>query len=157
MLRTIKNIRGFTLTELMVVVTILGLIIVLTIPSFGRFLQSSRLAGEINKMSLTFRAARSAAITKNIDAVFVLDTAKNEYFYFEDRNGDGQKNAGELQSAVVELPPGIVFQGHTLTQPKVFFSPKGTATESGTITIKNTRNHARTLRIFGGTGNVSIQ
>jgi len=151
-----KTNTGFTLVELIVVLAIFGLGVALTIPAFGSFLQSSRLNGQTNQISGTLRAARRAAITKNINTVFVLDMTNHEYFYFEDPNGDGVRGAGESRSQVNEMPEGVTFQNHTFSQDRVVFGPKGTTIESGTITIQNIHHGARSIRVFSGTGMISM-
>lgn len=148
--------RGFTLAELMISVGILAVMVALTIPSFGRFLQTWRLNGETDQLATMLRSARSAAVSKNINTVFVFDQNNESYFYFEDIDGDGARGSGEYCSEANDLPPGIIFQGHTLSQPRIFFGPKGNANESGTITLQNLQNRTRTILLFGGTGNISI-
>ena len=152
-----KSNQGITLVEIMLVLSILAVFATLSIPPFTRFVQTSRLSGQANQMLGQLRAARRAAIMKNIHTVFTLDTANHRYFYFEDENGDGNWNSTEYRSAVIDLPPGIILQAHTFSQPAIFFEPKGNATESGTIVMQNIRNHQRTISVFGGTGNASVR
>lgn len=151
-----KTNSGFTLVELIVVLAIFGLGVALTIPAFGSFLQSSRLNGETNQISGTLRAARRAAVTKNINTVFVIDMTNNQYFYFEDPDGNGTRGTGEARSQVMEMPKGVTFQNHTFSQPRVIFGPKGTTVESGTITIQNIHHGTRSIRVFSGTGMISM-
>jgi prepilin-type N-terminal cleavage/methylation domain-containing protein len=147
---------GFTLVELIVAIAIFGLGIALTIPAFGSFLQSSRLSHQSNQMSTTLRAARRTAITKNINTVFILDIPNSRFFYFEDPDGNGTRGAGETRSQVYEMPKGITVQNHTFTKPLVVFGPKGTTIESGTITIQNLKHETRSIRVFSGTGMISM-
>jgi prepilin-type N-terminal cleavage/methylation domain-containing protein len=148
--------RGFTLAELMIVIVIMGLIAVASIPAIGRFLQSWRLSGETDQLAGFLRRARSTAVMKNRDVIFKFKMSDNTYFYFEDPDGDGVRDAQEYQSATHELPPGISFEGHTLSGPILIFGPRGNANEGGTITLQNRRDHTRMISVFGGTGNVSV-
>ncbi|MFH1755404.1 MAG: GspH/FimT family pseudopilin [Candidatus Latescibacterota bacterium] len=148
--------RGFTLIELMISIGILTVMVALSVPAFGRYLQTWRLNGETDQMAGMLRSARSAAVTKHVNTVFVFDTNNDNYYYFEDADGDGTKDNSEYSSEMIDLPPGITLQAHTLTQAKIFFGPKGNANESGTITLQNLQNRARTILLFGGTGNISI-
>lgn len=147
--------KGFSLVELMVVILIIGIAIALSIPAFGRFLQGWRLSGSIDRLSSTLRTARSAAVMKRVNTVFQFDTDTNTYFYFEDLNGNGSRDNTEYRSATYELPSGITFQGYTLPSTIVTFGPKGNTAASGTITLQNLRGATRSVRIFGGTGNIS--
>lgn len=148
--------RGFSLVELMVVISLFGLFLVLSIPAFGRFQRTWKLVGEADQMAGTMRSARSAAINKNINVVFEFDATNQEYSYFEDDNGDGTRDGGEYQSATHEIPEGVAISGHTLPAAKITFEPRGNAQESGTITLTNYSSRTLTINVFGGTGNVRV-
>jgi len=148
---------GFTLTELMVVIVIMGLVAVASVPAMGRFLQSWRLSGETDALAGFLRGARSAAIMKNRDVVFKFKMSDKTYYYFEDENGDGTRDAGEYQSATQTLEGGISFDDHSLSSPILVFGARGNANESGSITLINTRDNTRSITVFGGTGNVSTE
>ena len=150
-----KN-KGFTLIELMIAVALMAILVALSIPAFGRYLQSWRLNGETDQLASMMRSARSAAVSKHVNTVFVFDTNNDNYYYFEDADGDGTKDVSEYSTETIDLPPGIILQGHTLSQAKIFFGPKGNANESGTITLQNLQNKVHTIMLFGGTGNISI-
>lgn len=153
--KRIEN-QGFTLIELMIAIAIMAILVAVSIPSIGRYLQSWRLNGETDQLASMMRSARSAAVSKHVNTVFVFDTNNDTYFYFEDADGDGTKDTGEYSTETINLPPGIILQSHTLSQPKIFFGPKGNANESGTITLRNLQNKVHTIMLFGGTGNISI-
>jgi prepilin-type N-terminal cleavage/methylation domain-containing protein len=148
--------KGFTLTELMIVIAIFGIVMVSSIPAMGRFLHSWRLGGDADEFAGHLRGARSAAVMKNIDVVFQFNTGNGTYSYFEDDDGDGSRDGGEYQSATLTLSPGISFQGQTLGGTAVTFESRGNALQSGTITIENIYAQTRTVTLFGGTGNVTV-
>jgi prepilin-type N-terminal cleavage/methylation domain-containing protein len=147
---------GFTLIELMIVITIFGIAAVASVPAMGRFLQSWRLGGNADEFANHMRSARSAAVMKNVDAVFQFNTGNGTYFYFEDDDGDGAKDGAEYQSATFELSEGVTFQGQTLGGTTVTFESRGNALQSGTITLENRYARTRTVTLFGGTGNVTV-
>jgi len=150
----IARSHGFTLVELMFVVLVFGLTMALSLPGFGKFLATWKLHGEVDQMASTMRAARSAAIMKNIDAVFQFDVNRGIYFYFEDEDGDGTRDANEYRSAIHNLPPGITFDSHTFGSTTITFGPRGNTTQSGSIMMENTNHKTRQLSLFGGTGNI---
>jgi prepilin-type N-terminal cleavage/methylation domain-containing protein len=150
-----KGRQGFTLAELMVSILIIGIIAAMSVPAMGRFLQSWRLSGEANRLAGFLRKARSAAVMKNRDVVFKFKMSDETYFYFEDQDGDGVRDANEYSSETCQMTGGITFDSHTLTGPILIFGPRGNANESGAITLANTRSNTRTVSIFGGTGAVS--
>lgn len=148
--------KGFTLVELMFVILIFGLVMVASLPGFGRFLQTWKLHGEVDQLASIMRTARSAAVMRNVDAIFQFDVNRGTYFYYEDNDGDGQRDAGEYRSSVFTLPAGIRFESHTLSATTLTFEPRGNTNESGSITLENSRQKTRQISIFGGTGNVRV-
>ncbi len=151
-----RNIRGFTLTELMIAITILGLIAVLSVPNYQRFMMGWRLNGETQQLASALRTARSSAVMKNIDVVFTFDPDANTYSWFEDMNRNGNLDNGEYESAEFELTDTVEIAAHTLSSTVLTFGSKGNTRESGSITLRNPLNNVRSVRIFGGTGNVTV-
>lgn len=151
-----RNTKGFTLTELMIVIAIFGLIAVLSIPNYQRFMHGWRLNGETQQLASALRTARSSAVMKNIDVVFTFDEDAGTYSWFEDNNGNGSLDNGEYESAEYDIGDTIEIAGHTLSSTTLTFGNKGTTRESGSITLRNVLNHVRQVRIFGGTGNVTV-
>jgi prepilin-type N-terminal cleavage/methylation domain-containing protein len=147
---------GFTLVELMVTITIIGLIAVLSVPAFTRFRQNWMLHGEAEQFAGTLRAARAAAIMKSINAVFTFDMDANTFFYFEDNDRDGVRDNGEYRSAVYHLTPGIEISARTLPATTLTFGALGNTQNSGTVTLRNAYNRTRSIRIYGGTGNITV-
>jgi prepilin-type N-terminal cleavage/methylation domain-containing protein len=146
--------KGFTLVELMFVIMIFGLVMTASMPSFGRFLQTWKLHGEVDRMAATLRTARGAAIMRSIDAVFIFDVNQRTYFYFEDIDEDGARDTNEYRSATYTLPPGINFESQTLGGTMVTFGPRGNTMQSGSIILQNGLERTRQITIFGGTGNI---
>jgi prepilin-type N-terminal cleavage/methylation domain-containing protein len=146
--------KGFTLVELMFVILIFGIMMTLSLPAFGRFLQTWKLHGEVDQMAAALRTARSAAIMKNINAVFQFDMNQMNYFYFEDNDRDGTRDSGEYRSATYTLPSSIRFERQTLGGTVITFGPKGNTAQSGSIVLENGLQKERQITIFGGTGNI---
>ena len=151
-----KSEEGFTLTEMMITVLIIGIIAVLSVPNFARFIHTWKLTGDADRFASTLRTARAAAVTKNLGTVFTFDKSNGSFFYFEDANGNGALDDGEYRSATHRLASGVVFAAYTLSNPTLTFGAMGNTRESGTITLRNCDNRTKMVRIFGGTGNVLV-
>lgn len=151
-----RHIGGFTLVEMMIVISVIGLIAILSLPGYSRFMQNWRLNGDTQQFASVLRTARSAAIMKNIDVVFVFDLDTDTYFYFEDVDRNGSRGSNEFRSGTYNLSECVRITAHTLSNNTLTFGSKGNTRESGSITLRNTNNKIRDIRIFGGTGNVTV-
>ncbi len=60
-----KKQMGFTLIELMITVTIAGVILTLALPAFNQFLQNNRTTSQVNDFIAVMSLARSEAIGRN--------------------------------------------------------------------------------------------
>jgi len=148
--------RGFTLLELMISVMIVGAIAVLSIPAFSSFMLSWKLKGEAQQLAAALRAARSAAVMKNINTVFTFNPNDRTYSYFEDNDRDGARDSNEFQSATYRLVPQVVIAAHTLPGTSLTFGPMGNTRVDGSLTLRAAHNRIKTIRVYGGTGNVTI-
>lgn len=154
--RARMNVRGFTLVELMIVVTIMGVVLAVSAPAMSRFAGNWRLNGAAANMAMVMRSARGSAVSKDVDVVFTFDDAQGQYSYLEDTNGNGDADAGERQSSVQTLPPGITIDDYTVPQTSVTFNGKGATADGGTILMKR-GNYEVQIRVYSGTGNIEVE
>ena len=152
-----RRSRGFSLTELMIVISIMGALLAVSSPALSRFIANWRLNGAASEMAMVLRSARSSAVDKNINVVFMFDQAAGEYHYLEDRNGDGNADAGELETPARALPPGVTIDAFTVPQPSVTFTSRGSTADGGIIVMTGRGGRQVQIRVFSGTGNVSVE
>jgi hypothetical protein len=55
------------------------------------------------------------------------------------------------------MSEGIKIAAYTLSSSIFTFSSKGSTPQSGSVTLRNANNKTKKVRIFGGTGNVSVE
>ena len=67
--------NGFSLVELMVVLTIFGLVVAVAVPGASRLVRSSRLVGAENTMVGDLRFARSVASTRRTNIQMVISAS----------------------------------------------------------------------------------
>lgn len=89
--------NGFTLIELMITVAIVGILLVVAIPSFSQTIRNNRLTTNINELVASLNFARSEAVKRNY-AVSVRKTGtywESGWIIFADINGNGDQNLGD--------------------------------------------------------------
>lgn len=75
----LTNNKGYTLTELMVTVAIIGIVAGIAIPSFTSYLPRLRLNGAARDLISDLRLARSLAVGQNKQHKLVFDVANETY------------------------------------------------------------------------------
>lgn len=66
--------RGFTLLELMVTLTVAGVLLAIGVPSFQSFVRSSRITAPTNEMMTAVYLARTEAVKRRATTVFCFST-----------------------------------------------------------------------------------
>jgi type IV fimbrial biogenesis protein FimT len=70
-----QNERGLSLIEVMVVVTIIGILLMLSVPSFGNWIANSRVRSVAEEVQNGVRLAQAEAVRRNRQVVFALTAA----------------------------------------------------------------------------------
>ncbi len=76
---TTRPSRGFTLLELLVVLTLAAVLLATIPPLLSKGLSNAELRGAARQLAASLRFARSQAITKGEEAVLVLDVEQRRY------------------------------------------------------------------------------
>lgn len=125
-----KNSKGITLIELLVFVTIIGILITALGFSFQGWLGGYRIESQVKEMYADLMNARLRAMQQNrAHFVVVTDNPNNPsrrfedtYQIFEDTNEDGQFNAGDTPL-------------RSFANPKTLEFPIDPASWTGTVTM----------------------
>jgi len=144
--KMIINKRGFSLTELMVVVAVIGIMGLVAVPSLVTALPGYRLKGAAKDLCSNMRKARSLAVKQNRNVSIVFHVDNNTYTIDNSERvaladgitfGHGNATAGAGDGT--SLPSdGISFSGN-----KVTFTTQGLISGvSGYVYLQNTKGQA---------------
>lgn len=120
-----KNLRGFTLIELMITITVVAILLSLAIPSFDNIIRENRMTTQTNELITAISIARSEAIRQGVqvDVVPVSGSWNNGWIV---------KVNGGADLRVFEAPGGTITITSTLASLQ--YSASGLPTESSLLT-----------------------
>jgi type IV fimbrial biogenesis protein FimT len=105
-----RRLRGFTLTELMIVVTILGTLVVLALPNYTQFVRNQRVKTASFEIFSSLVQARSEAITRNA-SVTITPVSSNwaNGWTVTDAGGAVLRRQDALVAVTVAGPASVVY------------------------------------------------
>lgn len=100
--------NGFSMIQLIVAISVLGILGALTLSKWNQFSKRQSLIGEGKAMLIFMEEARSFGLKKNKVVGVRFDGAATTYQLFEDKNINGKLDAGET-IRTLKLSNGISF------------------------------------------------
>lgn len=160
-----NNIKGFTLIEILVVVSILGILTALALPSFNDTIEAQAAMSEFRRINTMLNLARSEAIKRGGNVSICasddgldcdLNNWSNGYIIFVDNNGDANGAAGTIDAGdeVIRAYNAAGSSSNiTMTVGMLTYNSMGFSATGGTQTFKicpdsNNANNARSLEIL---------
>lgn len=143
--------------EIMVSLVILGITLIVSLPAFGRLMQSNNLQNAAGQVAGHFRLARSMAVANGISYIVGWDEANSRYDITRDDNGNDTPDVGEPvigpypmpRRTHVTNPDSIGFAAD-----QVVFRRDGSASASGTLILSNDEGRSMNLILLAPTGQV---
>ncbi len=154
---------GFTLIELVVVVTILGITVSLILPSFGRGLHHWRLQGAVREVATLIKFAQIQSVASMRPLHVVLDRSRSLYWL---DNADGpvvtDSPQAERKVRLYALPDGVRFGevgggGFAMDEERfrIIFFPRGSSS-GGEVQLVDERGRAYQISVDSVTGRAGI-
>ncbi|MDY6855617.1 MAG: GspH/FimT family pseudopilin [Thermodesulfobacteriota bacterium] len=155
MYRNCKDKRGFTATELVVVMAIISVLTAFAIPHFIGMQPTMRVNSASRDLTSEMQLAKMKAVSQRNNYVITFDTTNNQYKIYDDNDNDfatAGAESGELKKTVdidssytgiqfgyvsgqtgtggSTISTSVTFSG---TPPSVTFYPDGTANKLGSV------------------------
>ena len=151
---------GFTLTEIMVVLVIFGIMTAVALPGLNKFLRSVDLNGQVQQTASMIRVVRQRAITENNNYVVYWDGTVQGFGWYDDDNNNGVQDPTEKGKLPVGYAAWITVTNsgtNPFASPITTFFPNGSASQSGTCIFTNSDGYTRSLSVVRPTGMVTVQ
>jgi prepilin-type N-terminal cleavage/methylation domain-containing protein len=144
--------RGFTLTELLVLVAVIGIITTVSAPAFVSYWRSAALKGGAQELATILNRGRSLAIAQNT-TVCVNQSASKVQFLTGGCGGTVWKGPGTDGNGWFTLQNTITV---STTTANVIFNYLGAANAAATYTVRNPLNQATLSVNVSLSGRVTI-
>jgi type IV fimbrial biogenesis protein FimT len=151
--RILLDVRGFSIGELMTVVSVIAVLAAVAIPSFLSFQPSMRLNGAAREVLGKLRWARAYAVQNNNTSV-VTFVSDHSVQIFNDANGNGSADANETTTIELQTDYADVTFALSGSSSTPVFNGRGTASSDTTVTISNSSG-SKIIEVRP-TGNVKI-
>ncbi|MBN1546780.1 MAG: prepilin-type N-terminal cleavage/methylation domain-containing protein [Syntrophaceae bacterium] len=136
-----KNHKGLSLVELMIIIAIIGILLSVAIPQWQKYTRNSELKTAAREIAGDFFNMKQRAVGETANYRIEFDTNNNSYVM---KNADtssviGTRNLSDYGAGITIS--GITFSGHA-----VDFYSRGTA-ESGHLDLRNSIGSTATITV----------
>ncbi|OZB45307.1 MAG: hypothetical protein B7X46_05000 [Thiomonas sp. 15-66-11] len=166
-----KTLRGMTLVELLVAVTLVTILLVVGIPSYQGISTANRMAGEMNALISDLQYARSEAVKQGQTVTICVSSTGNNcsnsanwasgWIVFSDADGSQTVNSGE---PVLRVQPALgsfdsLQSNSSPTIRAVTFNRNGFSSNAGSITLNDgaSSTDRRKCAVVSSVGYVQLQ
>jgi len=157
----IKQAKGFSLIELIIVIAILGIVSAIAAPNFNKYRQNTNLREAARDLASDISLYRQRAVADNVSYRITFNQAANNYTV-QRKTTSGSGAYADLVPAVTKSPSnissGVIISDLThLPNQWVTFEPRGTMS-AGSLTLQHTiRLSTATITTYftGRVGNVA--
>lgn len=151
-----RRTKGFTLIELVLVISIMMVLALLAMPVFSKIYIDSKLKSSTQAVTWVLRYAYQAAISEGVQYRVHFDSYAGAYWLEKQENGTVPSNFNKINTALIKeknLPEGVTFK--KTEPPDITMSPTGLG-ESACIYLANNNGSVYTIVFSGLTGQVTV-
>jgi type IV fimbrial biogenesis protein FimT len=135
-----QRTRGFTLPELLIVITVLAVLLGVGMPSFAEFVRNQRVKTASFDLFSTLVHARSEAITRNATVtVAPVSSAWTNGWTVTESGGTVIRMMGAVPNVTITGPTNVVFRGsgrlNAASMPTFQLTASGSAVTTRCISI----------------------
>ncbi|HTI70387.1 MAG TPA: GspH/FimT family pseudopilin [Candidatus Limnocylindria bacterium] len=132
--------KGFTLIELILVLTILAIAVAMSAPMLAAFFRGRALDSEARRLLSLSRAGQSRAVSDGMPVLLWIDSSRGSYGIEEEmpsKGNDAKATEFSLDSTLrLEAPNAAPVAVNRRKLPAVRFLPDGTIDESSPVALK---------------------
>jgi prepilin-type N-terminal cleavage/methylation domain-containing protein len=147
--------RGFTLTELLIVLGIFGLLLAVSLGNIQSMLRSQRLTGATNQLVTHLRLAREKSVSEGNNYIVTFRAALNDYQVWDDEGNDVLLGPEDSRRDY-PMPNQTQLQNPSFFgSNRLIFRPDGTCNATGAVEVSNGELVKR-INVLASTGKVTV-
>jgi type IV fimbrial biogenesis protein FimT len=144
-----KNLNsGFTLLELLIVISIVGVLLVAVVPTLSNVIDGNKVSAESRKMMSTIAFSRSEAVKRNTFVTVCKSSNATScetgtdadwhdgWLVFADINNDGALDSGEeVVKRINSTSAGVVINAGSTIANRFTYRPTGSISNAGSFVV----------------------
>ena len=160
--KILKNRKGFTMTEVAVVLSLIGIMTAISVPSYISWLPRHKLQTSVRQIYDDMQLAKIRAIKDNSVAVIIFTPSTNQYTIFLDASvpTNWALDSGEtIIKQNVSLQNGVTIAGTTLAANTCGFNNRGMLPPPavpGVVKLTNPTNLLMGVEVMNTAGGIRI-
>lgn len=152
--------EGFTITEIFVVLSVLGIMTAIAVPSYISYIPKYKLQTSVRQIYDDMQLAKIRAVKDNTDACITFNTVAETYTVFLDSDGSSSWSAGDIMiKGNVTLENGVDISATTLPLNTCGFNNRGmlpTGAAPGVVRLTNPTGRLMGVEVLNTAGGIRI-
>ena len=150
-----KTQDGFTTLELMIVLTVFGLMIAASWGSVTGMINQHRLTGATNQVTTHLRLAREKAVSEGNNYIVTFRAQQNDYQVWDDEGSDSVLGPDDVRRTFPMPAQTVVQNAAFFGANRIIFRPDGTCNASGSVQVANSE-FQRQINVLASTGKITV-